>query len=123
MSSKSVLIVEDYPETLEMLRQILGAEGYQIKVAETGEKALQLFEHDDIDLVVLDIMLPRIDGFEVCRRIKNSQKGERIPVVVVVTAFDVPDIVKKCIAAGANDVILKPFDVLSLTQMMKKYLS
>jgi len=120
--SKSILIVEDYPETAEMLRTILEAEGYSISLAETGEKALEKVAEKRYDLILLDIMLPRIDGFEVCRRIKADPKTQSIPVIAV-TAFDVQDIVKKCTAAGADDVILKPFDVAKLLETIKKYLS
>jgi len=120
--SKSILIVEDFPETLKLLVSILERAGYEVRTAETGEEALESLSANKFDLVLLDIMLPRVDGFEVCRRIKSDPKTQEIPVVAL-TAFDVPDIVSKCAAAGTDDVILKPFDVDNLLKVIKKYLS
>ena len=120
--NKSILVVEDFPETLKLLSTILEQAGYEVKTAETGEDALEILSVNKFDLIVLDIMLPRVDGFEVCRRIKSDPKTQEIPVVAL-TAFDVPDIVSKCAAAGTDDVILKPFDVDNLLKVVKKHLS
>lgn len=117
--AKSVLIIEDYPETLDLLKALFVNEGYDVKIAVTGEAALEIAARDAFDVIILDIMLPRIDGFEVCRRIKANSKTKNIPVVVV-TAFDVPDIVKRCTAAGADEVVLKPFDPADLVSRVKK---
>jgi len=118
--NKSILVVEDFPETLKMLVSILERADYEVKTAETGEEALESLSANKFDLVLLDIMLPRVDGFEVCRRIKSDPKTQDLPVIAL-TAFDVPDIVSKCAAAGVDETVLKPFDVNNLLNMIKKY--
>ncbi len=115
---KTILIVEDTPETLALLKVLLESEAYGVVGAETGEDALRIIESEHIDLVILDIMLPRVDGFEVCRRIKSNPKNRGVPVIAV-TAFDVPNIVQMCKAAGADDVVLKPFDNQALLNKVK----
>lgn len=117
---KSILAVEDYPETLELMKSIFQQEGYEVRTATTGEEALEEIAKHQFNLVLLDIMLPRIDGFDVCRRIKSSPKTKNLPVIAV-TAFDVPDIVNKCKLAGVDEVILKPFDPVNLVEMIKRY--
>ncbi|MFH1684059.1 MAG: response regulator [Candidatus Margulisiibacteriota bacterium] len=119
---KSILIIEDYPETLEMMRTVFEGIGYKVKTAETGEQAFEILARQNFDIILLDIMLPRIDGFEVCRRIKSNPKTQNIAVVAT-TAFDVPDIVEKCTSAGADDVLLKPFEISDLIDIIKKYVS
>jgi two-component system cell cycle response regulator len=118
--SKSILIVEDFPETLQMLKTIMEQEGYEVVTAETGETALEVLSTRRIDLVLLDIMLPRVDGFEVNRRIKQDPRTRKVPVIAL-TAFDVPEIVSKCMTAGADDVILKPFQIDNLLKTVRKY--
>lgn len=120
--SKSILVVEDYPETLVMFQQIIETSGFEFKGVDTGEKALEAVANKEYSLILLDIMLPRVDGFEVARRIKANLKTKNIPIVAV-TAFDVPDIVDKCKAAGMDDVLLKPFEVDNLITIINKYLA
>lgn len=120
--AKTVLIIEDYPETLIMLVDIMKDAGYDVKTAENGEDALKVVGRGSVDIILLDIMLPRIDGFEVCRRVKRDPKTKAIPVIAV-TAFDVPGIEQKCLQAGANDVVLKPFEIDDLLRRIKKLLN
>jgi len=117
--AKSILVVEDYPETLKLFEQILTGEGFSVKAVETGEKALDAIAHKKFDLVVLDVMLPRIDGMEVCRRIKLAHKD--LPVIAA-TAFDVPDIISRCKSAGFDEVIMKPFEPDRLIAAVNKHL-
>ena len=119
--SKTILAVDDYKETLEFLQSLLTKFGYEVTTVETGEEALDLLVVKKFDLILLDLMLPRVDGFEVCRRVKADPSTQNIPVVAI-TAYDVPDIVSKCMAAGANDVVLKPFDIEKLMKVVRKYL-
>lgn len=119
--AKSILIIEDYADTLKLLQVIFEKEGYEVRTAETGEQALEIISKRMFDLILLDIMLPRIDGFEVCRRIKSNPLTRNTPVIAI-TAFDVPDIIKRCTAAGADDTLLKPFDRTDLLNMVKKHI-
>ncbi|MFA5183143.1 MAG: response regulator [Syntrophales bacterium] len=118
---KAILVVEDYPETLVMDQQILESSGFEFKGVDTGEKALEAVANKEYSLILLDIMLPRVDGFEVARRIRANPKTKNIPIIAV-TAFDVPDIVEKCKAAGMNDVLLKPFEFNNLLTIINKHL-
>ena len=118
--NKFILIVEDYPETLSMLLTFLESEGYTVKAAESGEEALRLVSEQNFDIILLDIMLPRVDGFEVSRRIKSDSKTKDIPIIAI-TAFDVRNIKDKCYEAGINEIFLKPLDLPGLLEIIKKH--
>ena len=119
--SKSILIIEDTLDTLELLRTLFEGEGYQVRTATTGEYALEALGKEKFEAVILDIMLPRIDGFEVLRRMKSNPKTRKIPIIAL-TAFDVPRIVQKCREAGVDDTVLKPFDSTDLLARVNKVL-
>ena len=102
-----ILIVEDNREIAELLRDFLRAENYTISLAETGEKALSLYEKYGARLVVLDIMLPGIDGFEVCRKIREQ---ENTPILIV-SAKDSKEDKLNGLILGADDYIEKPYDI------------
>ena len=116
-----ILIVEDHQLTLEALQSLMTAEGFAVETAESGEQAIEKIALKKYDAVILDIMLPRVDGFEVCRRIKAEPKNMGTPVIML-TALDVPDIGTRSAEAGANDVILKPFEPEDLIARLKKLL-
>ena len=119
--SKSILIIEDTLDTLELLQTIFKGEGYEVKTATTGEYALEALDKEQFDAVILDIMLPRIDGFEVLHRMKSNPKTRKIPVVAL-TAFNVPKIVQRCQDAGVDETILKPFESTDLLARVNKIL-
>lgn len=102
-----ILIVEDNREIAELLRDFLRAENYTVSLAETGEKALSLYEKYGARLVVLDIMLPGIDGFEVCRKIREQ---ENTPILIV-SAKDSKEDKLNGFILGADDYIEKPYDI------------
>ena len=102
-----ILIVEDNREIAELLRDFLRAETYTVSLAETGEKALSLYEKYGARLVVLDIMLPGIDGFEVCRKIREQ---ENTPILIV-SAKDSKEDKLNGLILGADDYIEKPYDI------------
>ncbi len=102
-----ILIVEDNREIAELLRDFLRAENYTVSLAETGEKALSLYEKYGARLVVLDIMLPGIDGFEVCRKIREQ---ENTPILIV-SAKDSKEDKLNGLILGADDYIEKPYDI------------
>ncbi|MBF0407072.1 MAG: two-component system response regulator [Candidatus Riflebacteria bacterium] len=102
-----LLIVDDTPENIDVLRGILSSE-YRLKIAVNGEKALRILSGSDKpDLVILDIMMPEIDGFEVCRRIKSDPATAGIPVIFVTAKDQVFDETRG-FAAGAVDYLTKP---------------
>jgi diguanylate cyclase (GGDEF)-like protein/PAS domain S-box-containing protein len=106
----SLLVVDDVPQNIHELLEAL-KDDYRILVARSGAKALELIEGDSPpDLVLLDIVMPEMDGYEVCRRIKASPRGNRIPVIFV-TVVDATEDKVRGFSIGAADYITKPFDV------------
>jgi signal transduction histidine kinase len=103
---KTLLIVEDTPENIDVVRGALG-DDYRIKVALNGEKALALSQSSPPDLILLDIMMPDMDGYEVCRRLKEDVNLERIPVIFLTAKTEIEDEARG-FALGAVDYITKP---------------
>jgi CheY-like chemotaxis protein len=83
IEQKGILVVDDTIPTLKLLEGILTAEGFSVRTATTGESALQLVAQKPPELVLLDIQMPGMDGFEVCRQIKSAPKNQDIPVVFI----------------------------------------
>lgn len=100
-----VLVVEDEPQLAESVREILGRSGYSVSVAATGEDALRLLEAQPADVIILDLMLPGIDGFEVCRRIRDRS----LTPVLMLTALDAELDTVLGFEVGADDYVTKPF--------------
>ncbi len=103
-----ILAVDDTPASLKLLTEILTVEGYDVRPAINGELAVQAAKLDPPDLVLLDINMPGMDGFEVCARIKAMEKTRNVPVVFVSAVFDVEEKIKG-FKQGAVDYITKPF--------------
>ncbi len=116
-----ILIVDDEPQARAMMSQIIQHRGYHTAVARSGEEALEYIEHLEPDLVVLDAMLPGIDGFEVCTRIKAQTTGNNTPVLMVTGLRD-DQVIQRAFGAGAADYIAKPFQSLELQQRMEQLL-
>ncbi len=120
MKSK-VLVVEDNRNDLELLTQKLKNEPYELFVAETGEKAFYVLEEQEIDLVILDILLPDIDGFEICRRIRKNEKHAHVPVLFHTTVRTTDE---KLIGLemGASDFLNKAADERELLLRIRNLL-
>ncbi len=103
-----ILIVEDEPAQVEMLRYNLESGGYRTVVATDGDEALLRIEEEDPDLVILDWMLPRVSGLEVCRRIRAKDRTRHLPVIMV-TARGEEDDRLRGFDIGADDYVVKPF--------------
>ena len=108
MAKERLLVVDDEEDILEMLRYNLEREGYSVVCAESGEKALDIVMQDNIDLIVLDLMLPGVDGLTVTRTIKNDTKLNHIPIVMLTAKGEESDVVAG-LEVGAEDYITKPF--------------
>lgn len=108
MARETILVVDDEPDILELIRFNLEREGYQVETVSSGEEALVAATKLEPDVVVLDLMLPGLDGIEVCRRLKRETKTERIPVLMLTAKAEDTDIVTG-LEIGADDYITKPF--------------
>lgn len=108
MGKARILIVEDDEDIRELLQYSLGKEGYRVTAVETGEQALEQARSTKPDLVVLDLMLPGVDGWEVCRRLKGDPTTQHIPVVMLTAKGEESDVVVG-LELGADDYIVKPF--------------
>jgi adenylate cyclase len=106
----SVLVVDDEEANRVLLKDALEVRGYEIAEAENGEQALRQVSEHPPDVILLDVMMPRMDGFEVCRHLKRDQKTAPIPILIV-TALSERQERLTGIAAGANDFLIKPLDL------------
>ncbi len=116
--SSTVLVVDDLPLNLKLQKAYLGEVGYQVILAENGIEALRKVRENIPDLVLLDVMMPKMDGFQVCRHIKNNLKTRFIPVILVTALNEIESKIKG-IEAGADDFICKPFNKLELLARVK----
>jgi two-component system, OmpR family, alkaline phosphatase synthesis response regulator PhoP len=108
MAKQKLLVVDDEEDILELLRFNLTSEGFQVVCAPTGEEALERVKTDRPDLILLDLMLPGIDGLEVAKRLKNQADTRAIPIVMLTAKGEEGDIVKG-LELGADDYMTKPF--------------
>jgi len=108
-----VLVVDDVPANVKLLEARLSAEYFDVITAMSGVEALVICERNECDLVLLDVMMPDIDGFEVCRRLKTNPLTHHIPVIIV-TALDQPSDKVRGLEAGADDFLTKPIAELPL---------
>ena len=113
-----VLVVDDVPANVKLLEARLSAEYFDVITAMNGQEALAICERAQCDLVLLDVMMPDMDGFEVCRRLKSNSATHHIPVVMV-TALDQPSDKVRGLEAGADDFLTKPISELALTARVR----
>jgi DNA-binding response OmpR family regulator len=116
-----ILIVDDEPFGQQLLEAVLMEEDYHLLFAENGQKAISYIHEFLPDLVLLDVMMPEMDGFEVCQKIRSDDHLKSIPIILI-TALDDRDSRKKGIEAGANDYISKPFDRNEVLVKVKNFL-
>jgi two-component system KDP operon response regulator KdpE len=115
MDKKHILIVDDDPAILRLLSTNLKARGYEIFTATDGEESLEAVQRDFIDLIILDLMMPKIDGVEVCRRVREWSD---VPIIILSARGDENDKVK-CLELGADDYLTKPFGIAELLARIK----
>ncbi len=104
--TKKILLVDDDMYIRDLYTEILKDENYDVASAEDGQMALDMFQSDHFDLVLLDIMLPKIDGIQVLEEIKKKPENKEIPIIML-TNFGQEDLVKKAVTFGSADYLLK----------------
>jgi len=122
MAKENILIVDDEEDVLELVRYNLDKNGYKIETAKTGEEALTKARAKLPDMVILDLMLPGIDGLSVCKKLKGDSKTQNIPVIML-TAHSDPRDIDKARAGGILEYITKPFDPMELREKIANAMS
>ncbi len=121
MSYGKVLVVDDEEHIVELIKFNLEANGYSVIEAYDGFKAIELAQETDVDILILDLMLPGIDGLETCKRLKKNPKTENLPIIILTAKGDETDKVLG-LEIGADDYITKPFGVRELMARIKAVL-
>ena len=120
MAKRVILVVEDDATLRRILRDVLIIKGYEVLVAEDGEEGCRLFSEHDVDLVIADVMMPRIDGFEMVRRMRD--KGTKTQFIFL-SALDSAEDVVEGFRSGGHDYLRKPFDMNELMVRVESLLS
>jgi len=116
-----VLIVDDVPKNIQLLGNILNNEGYDIIIAENGKEALERISDVLPDIILLDIMMPEMDGYETCKILKENDRTRDIPVIFLTAKTEMEDIVKG-FNAGSVDYVTKPFNSTELMARVKTHI-
>ncbi len=121
MNSKKILVVDDEVDLVETVRFPLEMEGYQVLISYNGEDALNQARKENPDLILLDLMLPKLDGYKVCRLLKFDDRYKHIPILMLTAKTQEKD---KALGmeTGANEYITKPFEMEELIEKVKAYL-
>ncbi|MEQ8768334.1 MAG: response regulator [Planctomycetota bacterium] len=121
MKRHKIVVIEDEPDILEVIQYNLSREGFEVECARDGEMGLRLVQRVAPDLVLLDLMLPGVDGVELCRKLKDDDLTRNIPVIMVTAKGEESDIVLG-LGMGADDYVTKPFSPKELTARIKAVL-
>ena len=121
MEKKKILVVDDQADLVKTIQFSLELGGYKVLVAYNGEDALTQARKENPDLILLDIMLPKLDGYKVCRLLKFDEQYKHIPILMMTAKTQEKDkLMGK--ETGADEYITKPFDIEELMEKVKKYL-
>lgn len=118
---KRILIVEDNPQNRYLVSFLLEQQGYELSIAEDGAQALEMLEDDAPDLILMDMQLPKIDGYEATRRIKADERLRDIPLVAL-TAHSMRRDEQRAIDAGCDEFVTKPVDADGLLALVGRLL-
>ena len=121
MEKKRILFIEDEVEITELIKMRLEANNYEMFSAYDGEEGLKKAQQEKPDLILLDIIMPKMDGLTLCRRLKNDPKMKNIPIIIV-SASGGRHLPERCQAAGADELIIKPFEAKELLDKIAKHL-
>ena len=116
---KKILIVDDEPSIIVPVQFLMEQNGYDVMVAFSGEEAMEIIAEKKVDLILLDIMLPVIDGFEVCQRVRENPRWNKIKIILL-TALGSDANVEKGLSLGADAYITKPFSNIEIVDKVKE---
>lgn len=116
-----ILVADDDPIVLRFLEALLSDAGYEVCTAGDGEQALQKIREEKPDMVILDLVMPYRDGFDICRTVRQSPSTRTLPIIVLSMKDKESDIIR-CFEAGADEFVRKPFNALELIARIRKIL-
>lgn len=119
---KRALVVEDYFVNQEVTQEILELMGLEVRIAENGLEALDFYKKERFDLILMDIQMPEMDGYQTTREIRKSENEDTHIPIIALTANALSGDAKKCLDAGMDDYISKPIEAERLEAILKKYL-
>jgi CheY-like chemotaxis protein len=117
----TILVVDDIPKNIQVVANILGNLGYNVEVATSGQEALEIAFSEKIDLILLDIMMPEMDGYEVCKRLRQNEITKETPIIFLTAKTETDDIVAG-FDVGGQDYVTKPFNAKELIKRVETHL-
>ena len=117
-----MLVVEDTIENLRLLSELLGGQGYEVRAVTNGRQAIQAVEREPPDLILLDINMPEMNGYEVCRHLKAQERSKDVPVIFITALTDTVDKVR-AFDAGGVDYVTKPFQIEEVLARVKTHVA
>ncbi|MEJ2158778.1 MAG: response regulator [Desulfobacteraceae bacterium] len=121
-NDNTILVVDDNPENLKLLHELLAEQNFNVRIASNGSRALSTISMEAPDLILLDIMMPEMDGFEVCRQLKENDETAKIPIIFISARYETIDKVK-AFSIGGVDYITKPFEAEEVLARVKTHLT
>ncbi|MCF7871184.1 MAG: response regulator [Candidatus Omnitrophica bacterium] len=119
VENKKILIADDEPDFVELISMRLEVNGFEVVAAKDGQEAVDKTKKEKPDLLILDLMMPKLDGFEVCRMLKFDDNFKNLPIIVL-SALDQQQDREKAVEAGADEYFIKPFDLSLLLTKIKE---
>jgi CheY-like chemotaxis protein len=118
-----ILLVEDFEDSRRVLRQLLEIEGFQVLEAEDGEQGIETARRETLDLILMDLSLPTLDGLQAAREIRALGGGYQTTPIIIISAYDTQETHTEALAAGCTDYITKPIDFDHLMRLIRKYIA
>ena len=121
MPIKRIMVVDDSPTERAYIENLLKKKGYEVLLVDSGEKAIERSKADQPDLILMDVVMPKMNGFDACKRIRQEATTKDIPIIMVTTRGE-PENVEIGFASGCNDYITKPINSLELLAKLDNFL-